>query len=182
MGTPFLIAETPRGGRFGHCFIVPPETGLTSSEVAAYFRSAALGREANLIAVNHQVRQHLPNGAVRQGPETLLLAGLNSKDLTDAEENRLRQHLDRLMPQLEKLVTGGIDWEEVGSRTLIIRPELGDWLQQGLHALQARPAPAGRKRTAPALSRSKLEERTARLIGTLLALAVGALTLFFWFF
>jgi len=183
MGTPFLIAETPRGGPFGHRFIIPPDTDLRSTEVEGYFQRAALGPGSNFIAVNRQVVQHLPNGAVREGAETLLLAGLESKDLSEWQVKQIGRLLDRLLPELEQLVTKSINWEADGQQTLVIRAELADWLRRDLAGtFTARPATADRTLTEQGGSRSPGAERSALLIGSLLALAVGALTLFVWFF
>lgn len=174
MGTPFLLAETPRGGPFGHLFIVPPDTNLRSTDVEAYFQRAALGNGTNFIAVNHQVLQHLPTGAVREGAETLLLAGLEGNDLSDEQVKHIRQFLNQLLPELEQLVTVRINWEEAGPQTLIIRDELADWLRKDIIGTLGRTSQTG--------PRSPQEERSALFIGVLLALAFGAMTLFLWFF
>ena len=179
MGAPFLLAETPRGGPFGHRFIIPPDPALLATEVEAYFRRAALGQGNNFIAVNQQVTQHLPNGAVREGAETLLLAGVEIKDLSDEQLQHLRQILNKLLPDLEKLVTKSITWEEAGPQTLIIRDELADWLRQDIAATLTRSTKDSTSQTSP---RPKKDERTAILIGRLLGLAVGLITLFIWFF
>lgn len=182
MGAPFLLAETPRGGPFGHRFIIPPGTTLQSTDVEAYFQRASQGQGNNFIAVNQQVQQHLPNGAVRQGPETLLLAGVDINGLGDGQVQQLRQTLNRLLPDLDKLVSKGINWEEAGPQTLIIRDELADWLRGDLGATLVPAAPPGKGRASQARPRTAKDERTAILIGRLLGLAVGAALLFIWFF
>jgi hypothetical protein len=172
MAGPFLLAETPRGGPFGHCFIIPPDSALLVTEVEAYFHRAGQGQGNNFIAVNQQVKQHLPNGAVREGAETLLLAGVETKGLSDDQLNHLRQILNKLLPDLEKLVCKSINWEEAGPQTLIVRDELGDWLRSDLaNTCASQTGPQQRK-----------NEQTAILIGRLLGLAVGVITLFIWFF
>ena len=182
MGAPFLLAETPRGGPFGHRFIIPPDTALLSTDVEAYFQRAGQGQGNNFIAVNHQVEQHLPNGAVREGAETLLLAGVEIKGLNDEQMNQIRQALNRLLPDLEKLVSKSINWEEAGQQTLIIRDELADWLRKDIGDTLARSAPPVKGRTSQTSPRDPKDERSAILIGRLLGFVVGAITLFIWFF
>lgn len=182
MATLILLAETPRGGPFGHRFIIPPGTHLQPSDVEAYFQRAALGEGSDFIAVNHQVVQYLPNGAVRQGAETLLLAGLEVKALKNVQAKQIRQCLSKLLPDLEKLVTEMINWEATGPQTLIVRAELADWLHQGIPVTLARPVSPIKGRTSQASRRSSKNERSAILLGVLLALAVGIITLFLWFF
>lgn len=182
MAAPFLLAETPRGGPFGHRFIIPPETNLRSTDVEAYFQRAALGQGNDFIAVNHEVSQHLPNGAVREGAETLLLAGVACKGLSDGQVKHLRQTLHKRLDDLEKLVTNNIDWGEAGQQTLIIRAELADWLRKDIGDTLARPATPGEGSTSQTSPCSAKDERSAILIGSLLGLAVGAISLFIWFF
>ena len=182
MSTPFLLAETPRGGPFGHRFIIPPDTALQSTDVEAYFQRATQGQGNNFIAVNHQVQQHLPNGAVREGVETLLLAGLEINGLSDEQVNQIRQTLNKLLPDLENLVSKSINWEEAGQQTLIIRDELADWLRKDIGGTIVRPAPPAKDSASQPRSRALKDERTAILIGRLLGLAVGAIILFIWFF
>jgi hypothetical protein len=182
MDTLVLLAETPRAGPFGHRFIIPPETDLLTTDVEAYFQRAALGEGNNFIAVSQQVAQHLPNGAVREGPETLLLAGKEIKDLGADQARNIKQTLNRLLVDLEKLVTKRINWEEAGKQNPIIRVELADWLCKDIAATLTRPAPPV-KGTTPQTNRgSSQDNRSAMLIGGLLGLAVGAITLFVWFF
>jgi hypothetical protein len=179
MGAPFLLAETPRAGPFGHRFIIPPGTPLLSTDVEEYFQRASLGEGKNFIAVNRQVSQHLPNGAVREGAETLLLAGVEIKAMSDKQVKRIRQALNKRLPDLEELVTNLINWEEAGQQTLIIRDELVDWLQKDIAKTLAPSAPPAKGTTSQT---SPGDDRSAILIGRLLGLAVGAITLFIWFF
>jgi hypothetical protein len=180
MAAPFLLAETPRGGPFGHRFVIPPDIPLLSTDVEEYFQRASLGEGNNFIAVNHQVSQHLPNGAVREGAETLLLAGVEIRGMSDKQVKRIRQALNKRLPDLAELVTSRINWEEAGQqKTLIIRDELADWLQKDLARTLARsttPAKGTSSKTIPG------DNRSAILIGRLLGLAAGAITLFIWFF
>lgn len=182
MASLLLLAETPRGGPFGHRFIIPPGTHLRPSDVEAYFQRAALGQGSDFIAVNHQVVQHLPNGAVRQGAETLLLAGLEVKALSNAQAKQIRQGLNKLLPDLEKLVTEMINWEATGPQTLIVRAELADWLPPDITGTLARPVGPIKGSTSPDSRQSSKSERSAIILGALLALAVGVIILFLWFF
>lgn len=181
MGAPFLLAETPRGGPFGHRFIIPPGTALQSTDVEAYFQRATQGQGNNFIAVTHQVQQHLPNGAAREGAETLLLAGVEINDLSNEQVDQTRQALNKLLPDLEKLVSKSINWEEAGRQTLIIRDELADWLRNDIGATLARPVSPVKGRTSQTRPRDPKNERAAGLIGIILGLAVGAIILFIWF-
>ena len=182
MSALFLIDETPRGGPFGHRFIIPPDTTLLSTEVEAYFQRAALGQGNTFIAVDHQVKQHLANGAVRMGAETLLLTGVKLDNMTDKQVNRIRKALNNLLPGLEELVTKEIDWEEAGQQTLVVRAELADWLRKDIATTLARSIPHTKDRASQTRRLFPKSKRSARLIGSLLALAVGTITLFVWFF
>ncbi|MBU0479906.1 MAG: hypothetical protein KKG47_02270 [Proteobacteria bacterium] len=181
MSNPFLIAETPRGGPYGHRFIIPPGTDLQSSEVEAYFQRAALGRGNDFIAVNHQVTQHLPNGAVRKGSETLLLAGVPCENLSPGQMEKVRQTLRGQLDDLEKLVTGDINWEEAGQQTLIIRAELAVWLRKDINALAEAVTSDNPGTSRPGLYFPK-SPLSAVLIGSFLGIAVGAMALYLWFF
>lgn len=183
MHATFLLAETPRGGPFGHRFIIPPDIALLSTEVETYFHRASHGQGSDFIAVTHQVRQHLPNGAVREGSETLLLTGTEIKGINDEQVKRIKQTLGNLLPDLEILVTKKINWEEAGQQTLIIRDELADWLDKDLADTLVRTMPPLRKGNSSQIHSSyPKDERTAMLIGKLLGLVVGAITLLVWFF
>ena len=182
MASPFLLAETPRSGPFGHRFIIPPDIALLSTEVETYFHKASHGPGSDFLAVTHQVKQHLPNGAVREGSETLLLAGVETKGMNDKQVNHVKQALCKLLPELDKLVTNNIDWEEAGQQTLIVRDELADWLRKDFTEPPAWPMPTGKGSTSITRPRFPKAVRSAMLIGRILGLVVGAITLFIWFF
>jgi hypothetical protein len=97
--------------------------------------------------------------------------------------NQIRQTLNKLLPDLEKLVSKSINWDEAGQQTLIIRDELADWLRKDIGDTLAWLAPpvkgGSSSQTSP---RDQKDERSAILIGSLLGLVVGAITLFIWFF
>jgi len=179
MATPFLLAETPRGGSFGHRFIMPPGTNLQSTDVEAFFQRAAQGGGSNFIAVNHQVEQHLPNGAVRRGAETLLLAGVKTSKMKKDQMQHIREALIKNLANLEDLVTREIEWEESGQQTVIIRKELSDWLRRDINDILGKPALPIPAPKSPPVSR---QNQIGKLIGMLLGLAAGATILFIWFF
>lgn len=181
MPGPFLLAETPRGGSFGHRFIIPPGLDLQSTDVEVYFQRAALGPGPNFIAVSQQVLQALPNGAVRQGAETLLLAGLGINNPADDRVEYLGRALEKMLPDLDRLVAGGINWEEVGSQTMVVRQELGDWLGKVVGDPQTWSGSTGNVGGPPAGRRHPKLEIFALLAGVLLALLVGGIILFCWF-
>jgi hypothetical protein len=87
-----------------------------------------------------------------------------------------------MLPDLETLVTRGINWEEVGSQTMVVRSELFDWLGKGIGDPQTWSGSAGNGGDPPAGRRHPQGESFAPLAGVLLALLVGGVILFCWFF
>ena len=171
----FMLAETPRGGSYGHRFLVPPDSSLKSSDVEDYFQRASQGGSNDFIAVKKQVEQRLPNGAIREGTETLLLTNVNVPKLVQQQINEIHQVLARRLPDLEQLVTTQINWEEAGNKTIIIRNELADWWGQDLSTSITPSKPKKYAEESKAI-------RTGSIIGTLLGVAAGLLSLFIWFY
>ena len=168
----FMLAETPRGGPYGHRFIIPPDSNLKSSEVEDYFQRASQGGSKDFIAVKREVGQRLPNGAIREGTETLLLTGIYVPKLAQHQLFEIQQVLAKRLSDLEQLVTRHINWEEVGNNTIIIRNELTEWWNLD---------------TATSVSPKKTKKQTNKditgsLIGILLGLMAGAISLFIWFY
>ena len=169
----FMLAETPRGGPYGHRFIIPPDSNLKSSEVEDYFQRASQGSSKDFIAVKREVEQRLPNGAIREGTETLLLTGINVPKLAQHQLFEIQQILAKRLSDLEQLVTRHINWEEVGNNTIIIRNELTEWWK-----LDAATSVSPQKTK----DRADKDIQTGSLIGILLGLMTGAISLFIWFF
>lgn len=170
-----MLAETPRGGPHGHRFLVPPDSTLKSSDVEDYFQQASQGGNKNFISVKRQVEQRLPNGAIREGTETLLLAEVNVPKLAQQQINEIHQVLARRLADLEQLVTNRINWEDAGNKTIIIRKELADWWNQDLSA-SITPS-----KTEKQTENSK-DIHTGSIVGILIGLATGLISLFIWFY
>lgn len=129
MNLPFFIAETPRGGDFGHCFIVPPGPGVTEVRVDEFCHVATQhATGANFVAIRRQVEQHLPTGTVRLGVEILLLAGVDYPQLTAAQQQRLAAILRQRLVDLEQLIAH-IAWAHERQGLRVIREELAAWVE-----------------------------------------------------
>jgi hypothetical protein len=170
-----MLAETPRGGPYGHRFLVPPDSNLKSSDVEDYFQRASQGGNTDFIAAKRQVEQRLPNGAIREGTETLLLTGINVTKLAQQQSHEIHQVLARRLADLEQLVTTHINWEETGNKTIIIRKELADWWSQDLITSMT-PSKAEQQ------VKDHKDIQTGSIVGILVGLATGIISLFIWFY
>jgi hypothetical protein len=148
MSRPFFIAETPRAGQFGHCFIVPPGSEHASARVADFCRAATQHTAGqNFVAARHRVEQRLTTGVVRPAVEILVLAGVEYAQLTDAQKQRLGAVLARRLSDLAQLIDR-IAWEQERQGMMVTRQELADWV----HADRLEDLPLAREHTRPLLA------------------------------
>ena len=150
---PFFIAETPRAGAFGHCFIVPPGHVPTSTHIAEFCRVAAQhNMGTNFVATSRQVVQRLPTGSVRQGTEILLLAGINYPKLTEAQLQQLSSVLKIRLDDLERLIEN-IAWARECQSLKVIRQEFADWVRED----QLADLPLVRRCDKPLLAKPRIK-------------------------
>lgn len=131
MNATVLLAETPRAGGLGHRFLVPTGCSISEANLTAFFQSAGenpIG--CNFLAVSRAVEQHVDGGAVREGAEVLILAGIDVSKMSDSERRYAKVNLHALMDSLAKLVTSDIEWSLATEPGLIVtRPEFAEWLR-----------------------------------------------------
>lgn len=133
MNSVALFAETPRAGKLGHRFLLPPSLAATESEIAVYLRiitsDVVIGQ--NFMAMGRSVPQYNNNGVVRLGREIIVIAGIDTQRLSEQSEADLRSLLQKHLYSLEDLVLAGIDWTELGQAGVIIRrQEMEAWLDE----------------------------------------------------
>ena len=122
-----LLVETPRGGDAGHRFLTSRHD-RGDSEVASVATEAsqnAVGR--SYISVSRQVTQRLPNGAVREGVERMILVGLDVDQLQSEQIEQVKSELNKLLPALDTLIAS-MDWPSGNRSTVILCEELRNWV------------------------------------------------------
>ena len=169
MSMPVLIAETPRmWGQCKHRFLAPPDSQVNDKTAGAFVdavhgpadqagcvdrnpsgaRSGSLPKIPclswgdNFVGLWQLVGQPLSG---REGPEVLVMAGIDVSRLSGAEKHGIQSFLEKRLPDLERIVSqdGGHGTEE--TTVVIPRRELADWLRQDfpnglpLHAQRERP-------------------------------------------
>jgi flagellar biosynthesis GTPase FlhF len=148
-----LIAETPRAGKWNHCFIVAPTGDLSGEaiqEVVKAARRSAQGED--YLAVSVEAAQMLSG---RTGREILVLTGIEVNRLSDTQRQQVMVQLEQRLADLATLVTEKVDWEQEGKGGLVKRVELVDWENDFSNL------PPARKRR---LSQSERKRRTNQLI------------------
>lgn len=127
MNKPILFIETPRAGKHNHRFIAPNDyTGGDGalSQWADFARQQTGG--ANYFGAKREAKQQ---SSGRIGTEQLILAGVNAKRLSKAQIETIRTFLKERLPDVERLVTQTINWEQA-TKIIVPRPELNQWLQE----------------------------------------------------
>lgn len=122
-----LIVETPRGGEAGHRFLTSRHD-MGDSEVASVATEAsqnAVGR--SYISVSRQVTQRLPNGAVREGAERMILVGLDVDLLQPEQTEQVKSELTSFLLSLDTLIAS-MDWPSGNRSTVIACKELRNWV------------------------------------------------------
>ena len=125
--TPFLLIQTPRAGKWNYRHITPPNLWINQQQVLAIIEAARKKKEGkNFLAVGHDnvVKQLDGN---RSAPELLILAGINTKSLSGEEKQVLRDSLQSLLGQVDKLVTQEVDWNTEGENDPVAKKELANW-------------------------------------------------------
>lgn len=173
MESAFFVAETPRAGSTGHRFLLPPESTLTAAEVVALFQKATRKSEGkNFLAASRQVKQRLPNGSVRQGPETIVLTGVDTGGMSFIQKQRFQKMLQKRLTSLERLVTQEIDWDKEAAKTIIKRPELRAWLSEDRQSFLSATS-------LQFITPRWTDARLGTLLGVILGLITGGVLLFF---
>lgn len=127
-----LIIETPRGGDFGHRLLSAPGFG-NEWEIARIADAAnrnLMGED--YLAVSRPAQQILANGTIRNGTDTIVLAGIDIKAIGFKLQQQIRDHLDHLFPKLDELIKE-VHWSAESGSTMIFRKELNDWLNEDLY-------------------------------------------------
>lgn len=124
---PFLIAQTPRACLENHCLIVPPNLGIPEREIFNRLSAAVYQSEGkDYISVRNTVEQ---TETCRQGYEVLVLVGVDIKQLSSIEHEKVRLKLGIYLNQFEILVTQTINWKTEPSGLIVQRSELEIWGQ-----------------------------------------------------
>lgn len=118
-----LVIETPSAGQHNHRFIVATSCSYSESYISNIINAANSNLEGdNYIAINYEIVQ---SSSGRTGKEVLVLVGVDVKQLSDPERDKIQQQLATL--DVATLITETIDWNKDGKEILILRPELGEW-------------------------------------------------------
>lgn len=128
---PYLIAITPRAGRWNHRYLVPPDLSLSTEVLGRLTRMASQQPQGQAwLAVSHEVQQV---GGDRTGQEMLILGDLDVDSLTPEARERLQEFLRQRLHDLGELIAHGVEWEQEGRVDPVIRPELADWYAADFH-------------------------------------------------
>ena len=128
---PYLIAMTPRAGRWNHRYLVPPDLNPSTEVLGRLTRMAnQQPRGPAWLAVSHEVKQV---GGGRTGQEMLILGDLNVERLTREARERLQELLRHRLRDLAGLITQQVAWEHEGRVDPVIRPELAQWYTTDFH-------------------------------------------------
>jgi len=167
---PFLVAETPRAGRWNGCLLVPEDSEITPAKAAPYFEDARKIPEGeNYLAVSREVTQPTTG---RVGSEYLLLAGVDVRALGPVRKEEVSRVMNKLLDDLEDLVVRTIRWDELPQASLVKCPGMSGWLEKLGHlkpSKDQRPRPVRRRGWSVA---AKLKEFVGPLV--LLCFCVAA--------
>lgn len=179
---PFLMAETPRGGRWNSCLIVAEGSGIDPVTAAPYLEAArggALGDD--YLAVSREVTQPTTG---RVGRETLVLAGVAVRKLgarRRAEVEKAMQGL--LLKDLDELIRAD-PWRDRPQASLIEHPAMSDWAEAFRDLPRSGPCPPDDRRRRGSPRGTRLEAVPAilgicavitLLLGVVLVVGVGTL-------
>jgi hypothetical protein len=132
----FLFVQTPRGGLWNHCFIVPTTGAVAGEAMMSMYCNSALNTKTDdngllfgedFIALRRTVQQVAFS---RKGTELLVLAtpDYDLSAITDDARKKIAQRLRSFSQELEELITNTIAWGQVGGgKTLVHRAELNNW-------------------------------------------------------
>ncbi len=128
---PYLIAMTPRAGRWNHRYLVPPDLNLSTVVLGRLTRMAGQQPQGPAwLAVSHEVQQV---GGGRVGQEMLILGDLDVQGLSPKARERLQERLRYRLLDLGELIAHGVEWEQEGRVDPVIRPELAQWYAADFH-------------------------------------------------
>jgi len=167
--TPYLIIETPRGGGVGHRFLTSRDN-VEESEAAEVL--AAAGQHPagkTYVSVSRQVKQQLPGGTVREGLETIVLAGIDVGHLAPNEIEQIQSKLFGRFALLDRLIES-TDWSHSSRSTVIFCEQLQKWVAEdkflSLPTVKAIPVSnARRATTTPWFSKSRLTIAALFIVG-----------------
>ena len=131
MKAPTLIAETSLAGELGHRFLVPEDL-MGQEQLVRRFVSEAVSHLAggNFLAVTRKVQQTLENGTVRDGTEILVLIGVDVGRLSVSDYINCQRSLFHRLEDMNRLVTGTIEWRRAESSLLVPCPSMERWIQE----------------------------------------------------
>lgn len=128
---PYLIAMTPRAGRWNHRYLVPPDLNLSTVVLGRLTRMAGQQPQGPAwLAVSHEVQQV---GGGRVGQELLILGDLDVQRLSHEAREHLLKRLRQRLLDLGELIAHGVEWEQEGRVDPVIRPELAQWYAADFH-------------------------------------------------
>ena len=122
-----MIIETPRGGDGGHCFLTSmievSESNVTRTATAA--SKFPIGK--TYISVSRNVTQRLPNGAVREGAERVILVGLDVGRLQPEQIEQVKAELINLFKELDNVIES-FSSRSVNWSTVVYHHEIQRWV------------------------------------------------------
>jgi hypothetical protein len=122
---PYLIAMTPRAGRWNHRYLVPPNLNLSTVVLGRLTGMAGQQPQGPAwLAISHEVQQV---GGSRLGQEMLILGDLDVQRLNPEARESIQECLRQRLLDLGELITQEADWEHEGRVDPVIRSELAQW-------------------------------------------------------
>lgn len=174
----FLIVETPRGIGVGHRFLTSSKDlkETEAAEVVAAASQQAVGD--SYVTVSRHVKQQLPSGTVREGLETIVLAGIDAGQLGSEKIEQIQAELSARFALLDSLIES-VDWSQGSQSTVIFSKQLQQWFAEEVFS----GLPTGKqlevRSTRPAGMRSK-SSKTWLVGSALLAVAFSILAIVYW--
>lgn len=165
---PFLVAETPRAGRWNGCLLVPEDSDISPAMAAPYFEDARKSLEGeDYLAVSRMVTQPTTG---RVGSEYLLLAGVDVGALGDSRKAEVSGVMNELLDRLENLVVRTIPWDELPQASLVKCPGMSEWLKS---LGDLKPSKNQRSRPVPRRGWSVAAKLVALFVGLSVLLLFG---------
>ncbi|MFK5970751.1 MAG: hypothetical protein QM487_11620 [Candidatus Marithrix sp.] len=163
-----LLIETPRAGKWNHRFIVADDNSLSESKITKFIATARRNLQGDdYIAVSSETAQSISG---RKGKEILVLVGIDIKQLSDVECQKIEQKLACI--DIETFITETIDWNRDGKELLVRRPELIEWEKD--FNIWSKFSYSEKKSLLSKLTSNKLK-LIAGVVGILVVLGIGFL-------
>lgn len=125
---PYLIASTPRAGRWNHRLIVAESEqydGLNLQQLVSMAREPLEGPA--WLAVSQSVKQF---SSERMGEELLILGDVDIASLSPSQKKEIKRQLQQYLEiDLNTLIKNEVDWDQEGKVDPVKRPELSRWLE-----------------------------------------------------